>query len=361
MKYFTENAPEWLATEKVNGENIEFSPLGVVAVISPWNYPTYVSLNCIVPALLAGNTVVYKPSEYAASTGIFLASLFQELNNFPEDALQLVVGAKEHGKELVKQDVQMVSLVGSTAAGKHVMEQCAKDLKKVLLELGGMDAAIVLSDVDIPKAAETIVKRNCDNTGQICCAIKRVYVEEEIYDKFITAAVEASKNISYGSPDQDVHMGPLVAKFQRDKIESIVADAKEKGANILTGGKAPAQKGYYYPSTVVTNVKSDMRIMTEEPFGPLLPIIPVKNWEEGVTEANNSNYGLTGSVWTKDLAKGRKIASKLDVGIAAVNAHGGGGFGLPWGGAKQSGIGRNGWKGGMREFTNIKTVHVHEA
>ncbi|MCB0318092.1 MAG: aldehyde dehydrogenase [Bdellovibrionales bacterium] len=360
IKFYCEHASKWLAPESIGSNYVSFDPLGIVAVISPWNYPLKVSMENICAALITGNAVVYKPSEYALKTGQIIIEMFKSLDDFPENLLQIIIGAKDHGKTLVEQDIQMVALVGSTAAGKNVMQSCSKDLKRVLLELGGMDAAIVLKDADIEKTAQKIIERNTSNTGQVCCSIKRVYVEKEVYQSFVEEAVKASKTISFGNPYEDVIMGPLVAKFQLEKIETIIEDARQKGATIHTGGTRENCKGYFYPSTVVTDLTADMKLMTEEAFGPILPIMPISSAEEGIDKANNSKYGLTGSIWTKDIDKGKHLASMLKVGVAAINSHGRGTEDLPWGGAKESGIGRQSSKEGMRGFCNTKAVHVHK-
>jgi len=357
--FFSEKAKEWLAPEKAEKGHIEFNPLGAVAVISPWNYPIWVPLSAITPALMAGNSVIFKPSEHTPFSGMEIDKLFREAG-FPDGVFQTIVGGKDHGKELVEQDVDMVSFTGSTAAGKDIMRKSADKLHKIILELGGLDAAIVLKDADIQATAKEIVGKNTMNSGQVCCAVKRVYVENEIFDDFVKAAVKESEKTTFGPPFGNVDMGPLVAKFQLEKVQEILEDAKQKGAKILTGGKSPDGKGYFFPSTILTNVNHKMRIMKEEPFGPLLPIFPVNSWEEAVELSNNTRYGLTGSVWTKNKDLAKKIACKLEVGTVGINCHGPGPCGTPWGGAKESGIGRMETKEGIREFTNIKYVHTGE-
>lgn len=362
IRFFNDNVKDWLKPEDVEEGYVEYDPLGVIAIISPWNAPFAVPFNSIPPALLIGNSVIHKPSENSMQTGIIIDDMFKELEKegFPKNLLQTIVGAKDHGRELVKQDVALVSFTGSTAAGKDIMKNSADKLHKIIFELGGLDAAIVLKDVNVEETANEIVNINCRNTGQICCSIKRVYVEKEIYNDFVKAATQASKKITYGDPTTDVDMGPFVAKFQLDKIEEIMKDTKESGAKILTGGQRPDKKGYFYPSTIVTDVNHDMRIMKEEPFGPIVPIFSVDSYEEAIKLANDTKYGLTGSVWTKDIELAKKIAKKLEVGVAGINAHGGGPDGTPWGGAKESGIGRARNKDGFREFSNVKLVRILE-
>lgn len=359
VDYLCDHAAQWLAAEDAPGGKIHYQPLGLIGVVSPWNFPFYVPLTAIIPALCAGNGVIFKPSEHAPGIGIEIARLFQELESFPENLLQTVIGAKEHGKAVVNADVQMISFTGSTAAGKHIMSACSGQLKRTLLELGGMDPAIVLSDADLDDAAKKIVRNNCDNTGQVCCAIKRVYVERAVYHDFVAKAVENSRKITFGAPDSDVHMGPLVAGFQREKVADIVEDARTKGATVHSGGEIPDQPGYYYPSTILTDVTAQMRVLTEEPFGPVLPIIPVESSEEAIRLANASDYGLTGSVWTGDpQGKGLNLAKQLEVGQAHINTHGSGPVGCPFGGAKQSGIGRAKSRDGMRSYCNTKYINL---
>lgn len=349
-------ATAWLSNEVLDAGYVCFDPLGVVAVIAPWNFPVITSIHPIIPALLSGNAVIYKPSELSLFTGKLLGELISNLEGLPKGLFETVIGGKEHGKTLVESPIDMVAFTGSTQAGKDIMRRGADKMKRMLLELGGMDAAIVLKDADIEKSAADIVRANCNNSGQVCCSIKRVYVESSVYKDFLKAAVKESERILIGDPTSNVDMGPLVAHFQLEKIERIVEDAKKKGALIHTGGKRLSQPGYFYPSTVISNVSADMSLLTEEPFGPLLPIMEVSDWQEAVTLSNESPYGLTGSVWTSNLELGESIARKLEVGVASLNSHGPGPMGAPWGGAKQSGLGRLKCKEGMRSFTNEKFV-----
>ena len=361
-----EHAESWLTPEEAPEGYVEFNPLGVAAIISPWNYPLQLPLRAIVPALAAGNAVVFKPSEQTLAVGLLVEELMASLEGLPEHLFQTLIGGKDHGKALVDQPIAIVSFTGSTAAGKDIMRKCADSIKRVLLELGGLDAAIVLRDADVVQAAQKIVQNNCSNSGQVCCAIKRVYVEREVYDQFVAAAKAASETITIGDPTTAVDMGPLVAEFQLKKVQAIVADAVAKGATVQSGGTPrtdiglPGQ-GYFYPSTVLTETTEDMRILTEEAFGPVLPVVAVQSGEEAVEKANSTSYGLAGSVWTRDEARGRKLAAGLEVGVAGINVHGSGAPGAPWGGAKESGLGRMKTKEGLREYTNVKLVRVHPA
>jgi acyl-CoA reductase-like NAD-dependent aldehyde dehydrogenase len=362
IEYLCKNAPEWLAPEitdaGMEAGYIEYSPLGVVGVITPWNGPVWLSTVSLLSALLSGNAALYKPSEYSIRTGIALARHFQGLRDLPEGLVQLVVGGKSHGRAVVESGVAMIALVGSTAAGKDIMKTCAADLKRVSLELGGLDSAIVLKDADIQATAKKIVRINCTNSGQVCCSIKRVYVERQVYSQFVQESVAESQKVRVGNPLDDVDMGPLANAFQLQKVEAAVADAIQKGAQALTGGKRLGRKGFYYPPTIITGVTSDMTLMNSEPFGPVLPIMPVDDWAEAVRLTNSTVYGLTGSIWTKDAGLARTIASQLDVGVVGLNAHGVPPLGAPWGGTKESGIGRTRSKEGLREFCNVKFVGI---
>jgi len=356
VQYLCEQAPGWLGDEPCGEGIIRFDPLGVFAVISPWNYPVYTALTGVVHALLAGNTVIFKPSEYTLSTGIELNKLIRGILELAGGVFLSVIGGKEHGKALLQQKVEGVFFTGSTAVGKVIAQEGASTLRRHILELGGMDAAIVLADADIEKSAHEIVRTNARNSGQICCSIKRVYVEDSVYEAFVKAAVVASNQVTYGPPEGEFDMGPLVGEFQLAKIEAIVDDARKKGAQFLTGGQRPASRGYFYPSTVITGATQEMRLLTEEPFGPLLPIMPISSLSEGITRANDSCYGLTASVWTTNKERGREIAAQLDVGNVTINGHAAGGLGCPWGGAKESGVGRTNTKEGQRQFTNAKYI-----
>lgn len=362
IEYLCRKAPEWLAPEISDAGSeagfIEYAPLGVVGVITPWNGPVWLSTVGLLSSLLAGNAVLYKPSENSLRTGIELARRFQSLAGCPEGLVQLVAGGKSHGQAVVKSGVAMISLVGSTKAGKDIMKTCAAHLKRVSLELGGLDSAIVLKDADIPATARKIVRINCANSGQVCCSIKRVYVEREVYSEFLKEAVAESLRIRVGDPMEEVDMGPLAGPFQLRKVEAAVADAVQKGARILTGGSRLDRKGFFYPPTIIAGVTHDMSLMNSEPFGPLLPVMPVDDWAEAVKWTNSTRYGLTGSIWTKDADLARTIASQLDVGVVGFNDHGVPPLGAPWGGARESGLGRTRSKEGLREFCNVKFVRI---
>jgi len=365
--FFLKNTPIALE-EKVLDENEKeknvlcYEPIGIVAAITPWNYPLELPLVSILPALIAGNTVLFKPSEHTTLIGIEFFNLLKQLEKegLPENVIQLIVGGKETGKELVKQDIDLVSFTGSLRTGKQIMKDSAEKLHKIILELGGKDPAIVLKDADLEKTAKGIVRGATVNTGQVCCSIERIYIQKEIFEELTKKIVEKAKAVSIDKGNDDADIGPLIREFQLKTVESHVEDAKQKGAQILTGGKRLEKKGYFFPPTVLTNVTEDMKVISEETFGPTIPLISFETVEEAIEKANNTKYGLTASIWTKDLEKAKQIAKKLVVGTVVINGSGGYKIGCPWGGAKQSGLGRINYLDGIRELTNIKNLTIRK-
>lgn len=338
---------------------VTFDPLGVVGVISPWNSPIFVSLAMIVPPLLCGNAVLWKPSEHTSFTGLRLNELFDSLKDksFPGHAFQMIVGGKDVGKKLVESDVDMVALTGSVQAGKEVMRNSADKLHKIVLELGGKDPALVLGDADLDKAAREIVRSSTLYTGQVCFGVERVYCHSSVFDAFVEKCVEETKKLKVGDPlQEESDIGPFAVKFQMEKVLEHLRDALEKGAKLVYGGKKLQGKGYFMEPGVMTGVLHGMKIMQEETFGPITPIMKCDDVEEMINLANDSIYGLTASVWTKDMKKGEEIARRIEAGTVEINRHGMSKPGCPWGGCKQSGIGRIYSKEGTREFCNIKHV-----
>jgi acyl-CoA reductase-like NAD-dependent aldehyde dehydrogenase len=356
MNLFFDQSPEWLADEPRGDGFIRFEPLGTVLAITPWNFPLSIPMFSLIPSLICGNTVVWKPSEYGIRTALVFTNLFAALPALPDDCVCTVIGAKEHGKKLVDERFELISFTGSTATGKYIAERAARNLTRVQLELGGLDAAVVLQDVDAAKTAESIVRLSANNSGQVCCAVKRAFVEEPIYDEFLKRAAAASAQLKVGNPFDDVDMGPLAGEFQLEKCVEFLQDAVTRGAKVLSGGKKPGGKGYFFPHTVLAEVSSQSKLLQEEAFSPLLPIVKVKNAEEAVQLANDTRYGLSASVWTNDPKAGEEIASQLDGGVVGVNRHGVPPAGCPWGGAKESGIGRMRSPEGFRECCNLKYI-----
>jgi len=353
--YLLERAEEWLAPEARDCGRIFYEPLGLAAAITPWNAPLVISMFQIVPSLIAGNGVIWKPSEYTPRVSLLYYQLLQEI--LPRDILQQVIGGKEHGQRLLDYEFQFLSFTGSTATGGWIAEKVSKNFTRLQLELGGVDAAIVLGDVDIEECAESIVRINAINSGQICCSIKRVYVEERIAQAFTEAAARASKKIVVGDPFTDPDMGPLSSKMQLEKCEYYLRDALAQGAKVLSGGKRIGQKGYFFEHTVLTDLNPSILLLKEEAFAPILPIISIKDIEEGVKLTNSLPFALSASIWGKDAEAMNNLALKLDAGVVGINRHGVPPVGCPWGGAKHSGLGRGRSIEGLRENCNLKFVY----
>jgi acyl-CoA reductase-like NAD-dependent aldehyde dehydrogenase len=305
---------------------------GVVAVIMPWNYPVALPLRTLIPALLAGNAVLFKPSEVSARCGALVAELFDGL--LPEGVLQLVQGGGDVGGALTSADVDLVVFTGSVRTGKRVAAACAERLVPCSLELGGKDAAIVLADANLERAANGIVWGAFTNAGQNCASIERVYVVKAIADEFIKKVVETAKALGEGE------VGPLTTEAQRKIVEEHVAGAKEAGGKILVGGER-GEKGYAFAPTVVRLEKDDVALMQDETFGPVLPIRVVDDAAEAIELANASRYGLTASLWTKDVDKAEELARDLRAGVVTINNHAFTGAlpAAPWSGHGETGYG----------------------
>ena len=307
---------------------------GVVAVIMPWNFPVALPLRTIIPALLAGNAVVFKPSEVSPRAGAIVAELFEGL--VPKGVLGLVQGGAEAGAALCEADVDLVVFTGSVRAGRKVAHACAERLIPCSLELGGKDAAIVLADANLERAAQGIVWGAMSNAGQNCAAIERVYVEKPIADKLTKRIAEITKSLRF---KEDV--GPLATEAQRGIVASHVDDAKKTtGAKVLAGGER-LDEGFGYAPTVIELTTDDTPLMRDETFGPVLPIRVVESVDEAITHANDSKYGLTASIWTKKLEKGRELAARLRAGVVTINNHAFTGAlpQAPWSGYGETGYG----------------------
>jgi acyl-CoA reductase-like NAD-dependent aldehyde dehydrogenase len=350
-----EQAKTALAVENLKEDELHTelhrTPIGVCAVITPWNFPVSMPETLLSPALIAGNTVVFKPSEMVPLTG---KAIYDILNKYlPDGVINLVQGADEVGDYLIHSNIDMIAFVGSQAVGKHIMKVAGDKLKRIVLELGGKDPMIVLNDADLQKAANFAVNGSLRNTGQVCVSVERIYVQEKAADKFTTLVAEGVRNFKYGSGyDESVQMGPLVSERQRDNVLSQVKDAVKNGARLITGGKAPKNnKGFFMEPTLITNLSHKHRIMNEETFGPVVAIQKVKTEDEAVMLANDSPFGLGATVWTKNKKKGLEIARKIESGMIGVNQGIGAVSGTPWVGVKQSGYGYIGSIDGIRQFT----------
>jgi len=336
-----------------------YAPVGVVLVITPWNYPLGISLTGVATALAAGNTVVLKPAPATTLIGLRLGAIFRSAG-IPEGVLNVVSVDDALAPSLVE-DPRLGKIVftGSVATGKKVMAGAAKSLTPVVLELGGKDPAIVCRDADLERAAKGIVWGAFVNAGQTCASVERVYVEEPVVEAFVAKVVEETQKIRVGDPAQsEVDMGPMTMERQRSIVEAHVADAVARGAKVLTGGTRPEGPGFFYPPTVLVDVDHSMRIMREETFGPVLPIMTVKSLDDAVRLANDSEYGLTASGWTRDAETAERLQQRLAAGVVTINdcVSSFGEPTAPWGGVKQSGIGRTHGLAGLKEMVQVKYV-----
>jgi acyl-CoA reductase-like NAD-dependent aldehyde dehydrogenase len=335
-------------------------PLGVVAAITPWNYPLLLAVWKIAPALLAGNTVVAKPSPFTPLTTLALGELLRDA--LPPGVLNVLSGGDELGSWMTSHPVpRKISFTGSIETGKKVAAAAAPDLKRVTLELGGNDPAIVLPDVDPKQVAKGLFWGAFTNSGQVCSAIKRVYVHESQYAPLLEelAALSSAARMGDGF-EPDVELGPINNRPQFERVIGLVEDAKARGAQIVSGGHPREGGGYFYEPTVVGGIREGTRLVDEEQFGPVLPVLPYRDVEEAIARANATHFGLSGSVWSRDPQRAAEIAGRLECGTAWVNQH------LvivpfaPFGGAKWSGIGVENGTWGLLGFTEIQTLSVKQ-
>jgi len=364
LEFYADHGDSFLADEVLNTDArksfLTFEPLGVIGSIMPWNFPYWQALRFAAPCLMAGNVIVMKPSRVTMQTGIEIEKAFTE-SGIPDGIFQTVIGSVESANHLIDSDVNAVTFTGSTDAGAKVGQRAAMNLKKCVLELGGSDPFIVLDDAIIEKAAEGAVKGRFINCGQSCVASKRFFVSKNIAKDFIELFIKKASQLKVGDPTLiETDIGPLSSKGGLETISGIVEDAKEKGAEILLGGSEIDGKGYFYQPTILTNVKPNMRIAKEETFGPVAPITIVENESEAIRLANDTEFGLGASIWTKDLAKAEKISRRIESGIVSVNNVVISDPRIPFGGIKHSGFGRELSRYGMLEFVNIKSVRFYD-
>jgi acyl-CoA reductase-like NAD-dependent aldehyde dehydrogenase len=367
--FWAKQAPAYLADEKVRSANpfvlgrklvIRYAPVGLVGVIGPWNYPLSNSFGDCIPALAAGNSVILKPSEVTPLTSLLMAEAMRECG-LPDGVFQVATGLGETGQAVID-EVDFVMFTGSTATGKKVMERAARTLTPVSLELGGKDPMIVLADADVERAANAATYYSMQNGGQTCISVERVYVEEPVYDAFVGKVTEKVHALRQGAPagPGSVDVGAVTFPKQLDIVSAHVDGAREAGATVLTGGHGRSEGGRFYEPTVLVDVDHSMTCMTEETFGPTLPIMRVADAEEAVRLANDSPYGLAASVWTRDIARGEALARRIEAGAVCVNdaqlhylA-----LELPMGGWKASGLGSRHGAGGIRKYARQQSLLV---
>lgn len=367
MDYYADNGIIFSGDELVNTDArksfITFEPLGVIGSIMPWNFPYWQALRFAAPSLMVGNTIVLKPASATMQCGIEIENTFQE-TGLPEGVFQTLVGDSTIANTLIDSDVSAVTFTGSVSAGAKVAQRATSQIKKCVLELGGSDPFIVCEDADIEKASSGAVKGRFINCGQSCIASKRFIVTKKVANAFIEQFIQKTEKLIVGDPLLDsTDMGPLVNESALNNMESLVQDAVNNGAKILTGGDRLAHgsdKGYFYKPTILENISPKMRIAREEVFGPVAPITIVENETEAVRIANDSEYGLGASIWTDDLDKADKLSRTIEAGVVTVNNIVASDARIPFGGVKKSGFGRELSRYGMLEFVNIKSVRFYD-
>jgi acyl-CoA reductase-like NAD-dependent aldehyde dehydrogenase len=334
-------------------------PIGSVAAITPWNFPVGTAVSKVAPALAAGCTVVLKPSPYTPLSTLRFGELVADV--VPAGVLNVISGNDALGALMTGHPlVRMISFTGSVATGKKIAATAATDLKRVLLELGGNDPAIVLDDADVDAVADGVFANAFANCGQICVAIKRVYAPAALYGQLVDALADRARAARLGDGQAPgTEIGPLCNPAQRSRIEELVSDAVGSGVRVAAGGSATDGSGYFYEPTVLAGLKGDERIVVEEQFGPALPIIQYSEVEQAIVQANDSHYGLGASVWTADPERGRTLAPRVESGTVWVNTHQAGMPGQPFGGLKWSGIGVEGGPWGMLAYTELQAIHTN--
>jgi acyl-CoA reductase-like NAD-dependent aldehyde dehydrogenase len=337
---------------------VAYRPLGVVAAITPWNFPLGLAMWKLAPALRAGNTIVLKPSPFTPLATLRLGQVMNEV--LPPGVLNVVTGGDDLGAAMTAHRTpRKISFTGSVAAGKSVAVAAASDLKRVTLELGGNDAAILLDDIDVADVASKLVPVALFNTGQACALPKRVYAPAAIYDEVVEAFAAVARSMPVGPPEKpDVALGPLSTAPQFARVSELVAEAIGQGARAATGGHPVDGPGYFFEPTILANPDPTSRVVVEEQFGPALPILPYRDLDEAVAEANNTTFGLCGSAWGTDVARAKAVAERLQCGSTFVNTHAALQFDVPFSGAKWSGLGVENGVPGLLSFTEAQVVHT---
>jgi acyl-CoA reductase-like NAD-dependent aldehyde dehydrogenase len=370
LGFWAKEASRYLADERVPSWNnpvaigkkllIRYAPLGIVGVIGPWNYPITNSFGDCIPALMAGNTVILKPSEVTPLSSLLMAEMMRECG-LPENVFQVATGDGGTGAALVGV-VDCIMFTGSTRTGQAVMKAAADTLIPCYLELGGKDPMIVCSDADVERAANAAAYYSMNNGGQVCISVERCYVEAPVYDEFVARVTENVRGLRQGEPTGEgkVDVGAVIFPPQIDIVDEHVKDAISKGARVLTGGHGHAERGRYFEPTVLVDVDHSMKCMREETFGPTLPIMRISSAEEGVRLANDSPYGLQASVWTRDTERGESLARRIEAGVVCVNdaqinytA-----LNLPMGGWKSSGLGTRHGANGIRKYCKTQSLLI---
>jgi acyl-CoA reductase-like NAD-dependent aldehyde dehydrogenase len=349
---------EILRQDETGRVELQHRPLGVACAITPWNVPVTMAAGKIAHALYTGNTMVLKPSPYTPLSTLMLGEISRDV--LPAGVLNVLSGGNQLGQWMTAHPgIAKVSFTGSGPTGKRVMASAASNLKRVTLELGGNDAAIILKDTDLAKAVPKLFAASFRNSGQICMAIKRLYVHRSRYDELCEAMAQRARQAKMGDGfEEGVELGPVQNQAQYDIVKGILADTKAQGGEFLAGGQAIERDGYFIAPTVVGGMREGSRLVDEEPFGPVLPILAFDEEDEALARANATTFGLSGSVWSADVEKAARLAGRLEVGTAWVNSHLALDHFIPFGGAKQSGLGREFSDVGLKSYMESTAVFV---
>jgi acyl-CoA reductase-like NAD-dependent aldehyde dehydrogenase len=350
--------PEVLEDNAQRRIELQWFPLGVAGIITPWNAPINLAAGPLTSALYTGNCVVLKPSPYTPLCTLKLGEIARA--HFPRGVINVLAGGDDLGRWMTEHsDIDKIGFTGSVEAGKQVMAAAAKTLKRVTLELGGNDAAIVLDDVDPKAIAPKLFFASFVNSGQVCMAIKRIYAHERVYDAICGALADEARKAKVGSGlDPDTQLGPIQNREQYDRVVGLLEETKRSGARILAGGDVPATAGYFIPPTIVADIDEHSRLVREEQFGPIVPVLKFTDEEDALRRANDTRYGLSGSVWSSNPDRAAALASRLEVGTAWVNHHRATSATVPFGGAKESGIGRVYSEMGLKAYLEPRVVSV---
>ena len=364
MEFYGDNGQTFIHDEVLNTDArksfITFEPIGVIGSIMPWNFPFWQPLRFAAPSMVAGNTIVLKPASATSQCGIEIENTIKKAG-LVDGVFQTLIGNYTVAENLLESDIDAVTFTGSASVGAKVAQKAGGRLKKCVVELGGSDPFIVCEDADIEKASEGAVKGRFINCGQSCVASKRFFVAKKVANDFIEKFVQKTEKLKVGDPmSEETDIGPLVNRNGLKTIEEQVSDAVEKGAELLTGGNRIGDKGFFYKPTIIKNITKEMRIANEETFGPAASITVVENEKDAITLANDSSFGLGGSVWTQDIDKAEKFSRAIASGMVSVNNVLVSDPRIPFGGIKQSGIGRELSRYGMLEFVNIKSVRFYD-
>jgi succinate-semialdehyde dehydrogenase/glutarate-semialdehyde dehydrogenase len=363
--YYADNAERMLAPQEIKTENrksgVIFQPLGVALAIMPWNFPYWQAFRFGIPAVTAGNVILLKHASNVPQTALSIEDAFRAAG-FPQDVFKTLIIDPKEALDLIDGDkVDAVSLTGSNGAGEQVGAHAGAKIKKLVLELGGSDPFIVLDDADVEKAGRTAANARMINAGQSCIAAKRFIVMDTVADEFRKHFVNRLKELKVGDPlDESTDVGPLARRDLLDALKKQLQDAKAKGAEIVDIGKVPAGKGFFFSPVAVFNPPLDSKVMREEVFGPVAPVVVVRSEDEAVRIANDTEFGLGASIWSRNTDRAEKLAARIESGFVAINDMVKSDPRLPFGGVKKSGIGRELSEYGLKEFVNVKTIVVKE-